>query len=621
VPAVFRVLFLKERASVYKAMVLPARTFPRVAGAFLMKSTQDTSVDVQNASSAEGTPGTATNALRVSRTRWQKFRMIVKVVELRLRFIALMAITGLVFGYWDTIWNRYEKWMRPQAIRHAAHTGIEFFCPMHPSVVRDEPGGCPICGMPLSKRAKGAQADVPQGVTARVQLSPGRVAQAGIRTAEVTYAPLSETVTTVGSIVHDETRTTIIASKIKGMTRVEKLYVNYLGSPVREGEPLAEIYSSELHLATQELLMAHRSLRDAPKAKSALGRSLFGEPNEVFQSTVAKLRLWGITQNQIDQIVKQDKAEFRMPILAPMTGHVTKKNVIEGQIVPEGYELFQVANLSHLWVKAQVYENQLALVRVGQEVEATIEAYQGEVFPGRVAFIDPELDPATRTIGVRYDLENPDHRLRPGMFATVTLRTPIAETPPFSARAAAAAQTRSATRLASMTAEDQRICPVTGLKLGTMGDPVPVEAEGRKVWTCCSACPPKLKAKPAYYLSRLAPAPRGEVLTVPESAVIDTGARKVVYVETEPGVFDGREVVLGPRSGNRFPVLEGLAPGERVAAAGAFLVDAESRLNPATRPTNSGGGTTSPSDSDRGPSPPANPAARSAASSAGHLLH
>ena len=104
---------------------------------------------------------------------------------------------------------------------------------------------------------------------------------------------------------------------------------------------------------------------------------------------------------------------------------------------------------------------------------------------------------------------------------------------------------------------------MTNAKLGSMGDPLTVEVEGRKVWICCAGCESKLKAKPAKYLARLAPAPTGAVLTVPESAVIDTGTRKVVYVEAEPGVFEGREVVLGPRSGDRYPVLEGLAPGER----------------------------------------------------------
>jgi Cu(I)/Ag(I) efflux system membrane fusion protein len=127
-----------------------------------------------------------------------------------------------------------------------------------------------------------------------------------------------------------------------------------------------------------------------------------------------------------------------------------------------------------------------------------------------------------------------------------------------------------------------------------MGAPIAVQVEGRKIWVCCATCPPKLKAQPARYLARLAPPPpAGQVLSVPEKAVIDTGSRKVVYVESAPGIFDGREVVLGPRIGDRFPVLEGLAPGERVAAAGAFLIDAESRINPgAGRAAGSGAGAT-----------------------------
>src|SRR5205814_6091799 len=119
---------------------------------------------------------------------------------------------------------------------------------------------------------------------------------------------------------------------------------------------------------------------------------------------------------------------------------------------------------------------------------------------------------------------------------------------------------------------------------GSMGAPLAADVEGGKVWTCCQACPPKLKATPAKYLTRQASPPRDEVLSVPESAVIDTGTRQVVYVETEPGVFEGRRVVLGPRIGDRFPVLEGLDSGEKIAAAGAFLIDAESRLNPPAAP-------------------------------------
>jgi hypothetical protein len=254
------------------------------------------------------------------------------------------------------------------------------------------------------------------------------------------------------------------------------------------------------------------------------------------------------------------------------------------------------------------------------------------------------------------------------MFATVTLKTPLAKTPEFQARARAVPTSpRAEAHLASLTADEQKTCPVTNLKLGSMGDPIPVEiggrkvwtccdactpklkanpakylaklgssaadavkaltaqeqqicpvtgaklgsmgepvladVEGRKTWTCCAACPPKLKAEPAKYLARLQPAPENEVLSVPESAVIDTGSRKVVYVESEPGVFEGRAVVLGPRIGDRFPVLEGLAPGQKVAASGAFLIDAESRINPGAVPTTPGEGTPPKANGDEPTTP------------------
>jgi Cu(I)/Ag(I) efflux system membrane fusion protein len=160
----------------------------------------------------------------------------------------------------------------------------------------------------------------------------------------------------------------------------------------------------------------------------------------------------------------------------------------------------------------------------------------------------------------------------------VTLKTPVAETPLFQARAAEARPSQRSIRTASLTPEQQKICPVTKAKLGSMGDPIAVEVEQRKVWVCCDGCPPKLKAQPAKYLSVLSP-PADGVLSVPESAVIDSGERKIVYVETQPGVFEGRQVVLGPRIGDSFPVLDGLQQGEHVAAAGTFLIDAESRLS------------------------------------------
>ncbi|MBV8270249.1 MAG: efflux RND transporter periplasmic adaptor subunit, partial [Planctomycetaceae bacterium] len=534
-------------------------------------------------------PGPATEE-EAPLTRGQKFRLVVKVVELRLRFVALMAATALVFAYWDDLWNRYDKWMRPASGGHATVSGIEYYCPMHPQVVQDEPGSCPICGMPLAKRKKGEKATLPPGVLARVQLAPFRVAQAGIKTAEVAYAPLTQTLTTVGSVAFDERRLANIVSKVPGKSRVEKLHVNFTGQDVEVGQTLAELYSPELSQAIQELLNAARRAGQSVQPQAAVARSLVADRQEMVRASAEKLRRWGITQAQIDQTLKTGKTDFTIPILSPIRGHVFKKNVVEGQEVPEGYAMFEVADLRTVWVQAQIYESQLGLIHLGQPVEASVEAYPGETFSGKVEFIQPHLDPSTRTVEVWYALENPGHRLRPGMFATVTLKTSIAETPEFRARVAAARRSGGVGRLASLMAEAQKTCPVTDAELGTMGPPIAVEVGERKVWTCCDACPPKLKADPSKYLARLEPPPRDEVLSVPESAVIDTGTRKVVYVESEPGVFEGREVVLGPRTGSRFPVLEGLAPGEKVAAAGAFLIDAESRINPGAAPANPGEG-------------------------------
>jgi Cu(I)/Ag(I) efflux system membrane fusion protein len=529
-------------------------------------------------------------------TRGQKFRMVVKVVELRLRFILLLAATGLVFAYWDTLWNYYDKWTRPAAEQVAAASDTEYYCPMHPSVVRDEPGSCPICGMPLSKRKKGEAEVLPEGVTARVQLAPFRIAQAGIRTAEVAYAPLSETVTTVGYVTFDERRLARISSKVKGMSRVEELHVNFEGTAVEAGEPLAELYSPELYQAVQELLLARRSAQERPRAQTAIGRSALGDPGELVRLSKEKLRLWGITPEQVDRILAAGRADVTLPILAPIGGVVVGKNVVEGQYVAEGEAMFEVADLSHVWIQAQVYEDQLALVRVGQAVEATVDAFPGEVFSGTVAFIDPVLNPATRTVDVRYDLPNADGRLRPGMYATVTLKTPVAETPVFRTKLASARGRGDLGDRSRLTVAEQETCLVTDAKLGSMGEPVPIEVGGKSLWMCCAGCEEKLRTKPDTYLAKLSPPPEDGVLSVPESAVIDTGSRTVVYVEAEPGVFEGREVVLGPPSAGRYPVLEGLAPGEQVAAAGAFLIDAETRLNPAAGAAYFGGSGTPRAD-------------------------
>jgi Cu(I)/Ag(I) efflux system membrane fusion protein len=520
---------------------------------------------------------------------WQKFKLIVKVVEVRLRFIAVLVVTFVVIAKWDTIANHWHKATRPDGRvysmarsvfgegraawlwPHHAASGLgadrEYYCPMHPSVTRPDrdPDGsvpnCPICGMPLAIHKKGAAAPLPEGVTARVQLSPERVHLAGIRTEEVRYQPLVKELTTVGEVTYDESRRSRVVTRVEGY--VERLYVDRTWTMVTADEPLAEIYSPELYSAAQELLLATK--RDTG-GLAASGRQ--------------KLRLLGVADSEIDEIVSAGKPSRGLVLRAPRGGHVIRKDILEGAHVEAGDTLLEVADLSVVWVEADVYDRDLPFLKQGQTVEARVEGLPGQSFSGQVSLVHPHVEQLTRTIMVRFELDNPGHALRPGMFAWVEIRSPVRETEPFKSDLAARQPPPADADEETLIAW-QKVCPVTGRKLGSMGAPVPEQAGDRRVFLCCEGCEAPFRKSPAKYLALLAAPPADGVLAVPESAIIDTGRQKIVYVEREPGTFEGVKIEVGPRAGDQFAVLSGLSPGDRVAAAGAFLIDAETRLNPA----------------------------------------
>jgi Cu(I)/Ag(I) efflux system membrane fusion protein len=485
---------------------------------------------------------------------------VVKVIEMRLRFIVLMLGTGLVFGYWETLASRLEKWRRPPGGIAQVAGRLEYFCPMHPSVIVATPAQCPTCGMPLARRVRGAAFATPEGVRSQVRLTPGQVAQAGVRTVTVGFTRHVERLTTVGYVGFDESRRLQVASNVRGHLRVDRLHASSEGVAVQAGQRLAELYGYDVSQAIRLYLDAIAARRPGSQPPNGPRPAPPGDPEERVGLAAEGLRVLGVRQDQIGALTAGNASSELLPLLAPISGHVVRKVVCEGQYVSEGEVLYEIADLSHVWVVAQVFEDQLGRVEVGRRINATVPTFPGEVFPGRVAMISPALDAVTRTAAVRCDLDNPGHRLRPGMFATVTLS--LAPGPRVS--------------------RGQTTCPVSGLRLGSMGRAPQVEVGGRTVGVCCGGCIPKLKSDPAKYLAGPDPSSANLVLSVPESAVIDTGSRKVVYVESGPGLFEGRAVTLGPHAGDSYPVLAGLAPGERVAAAGAFLIDAESRLDPAT---------------------------------------
>ena len=498
---------------------------------------------------------------------WQRAKFLLRAIEVRLRFIALFVGIGLLMAYWTTIEAYWDRWTRPASAASADDPSSEYYCPMHPSVVRPglEPNGavpnCPICGMPLSKRKKGAPPELAEGVLARVQLSPERVQLAGVKTAVASYMPLAKEVRTVGYVAYDEARQSEIVTRVGGY--LEKLLVDKTFDEVKRGQPLAEVYSPDLYSGVQELLLAKKHGAE-----------------DLASSARRRLKLLGVDDADIDEAINSAESGTRLVIRSPQSGQVIEKNVVQGASVAPGAVLFKVADLSTVWIEADVYERDLPLMEAGQEIEATVEALPGETFTGEIALVYPQLNVESRTNRVRVLVDNPQLRLRPGMFATVRVRAPLSEAEPFKSQIADARRTPPSQDDAAQMAL-QQVCPVTGKKLGSMGAPLKVSLDDRSVFLCCAGCETPLMENLDLYRARLATPPEDAVLSIPEQAVIDTGTQQVVYVEREPGVFEGVEVELGPRTGGYYGVIRGLRAGDRVAAAGSFLLDAETRLNPA----------------------------------------
>ena len=451
-------------------------------------------------------------------TSRQKLWLVGLVIMKRVRFLAILAGVGLFIGYWDTVKSHWDRWTHPRAAAsRELPSGQEFFCSMDPQVIRSTYGpngdvpSCPICGMPLSIRAKGQKEELPAGVTGRVRLSYDRVQMAGITTVGVDYRPVVRQTKTVGYVTYDESHMSRVVSRVGGY--VTKLFVDKTFTMVHKGEPLAEIDSPELYNAAKQLIAAER----------------FGVSREVADRE--KLLLLGFSEQEVREIAASKEPPTRLVIRAPQSGHVIERKIVVGASVEAKMTLFEVADLSTVWIEAEVFENDIPFLQAGQEIEATVEAYPNRTFSGKVAFVHPHLETATRTNPIRFTLDNPNHDLRPGMFATVMINTPLETIEPYKTLAAKTAQT------------------------------ILVSQKGG------------------------AAKPQQEFLVVPEQAVVDTGAKKIVYVERHAGEFEGVEVELGPRQDDSYPVLKGLAQGDRVVAAGGFLVDAETRLNPAAAST------------------------------------
>jgi len=449
----------------------------------------------------------------------------------RVAVTVVAALAALSVGVAAGIWFQTR---RSGAESEAAQPKTWYTCGMHPQVRQDHPGNCPICQMKLTpvrdeesvEQVKGPRKVVywrapmnpveiydRPGKSAmgmdlvpvyedelaaggKIRIDPVLRQNMGIRTAEVTRGPLRKTIRAVAYVDYDETTLAKVTTKVGGW--VEKLYVDQTGQQVHQGDPLFELYSPALYAAQEEYLAATRGLGALERSTSTVARE---DARRLAEAARTKLAYFDISAEQVKRLADTGEIAKALVIRSPATGIVSRKNIVQGQRIEPGTVCYQIADLSTVWVKAKIYEQDLAYVRLGQEVLMQLTYQPGARYTGRITYIYPYLEAQTREIPLRAEFHNPGYLLKPGMYATLQIESSL----------------------------------------------------------------------------------KDDAILVPDSAVIRTGTRQLVFVDEGDGTFQPRKVSAGLRSGdNQFEVLSGLAPGERVVVSGQFMLDSESRLREAT---------------------------------------
>jgi Cu(I)/Ag(I) efflux system membrane fusion protein len=303
-----------------------------------------------------------------------------------------------------------------------------YTCPMHPFIIKDKPGVCPICGMELIKKLNDAQTATTQtpeqkrqaAMLGHVSLSPTQRVMANVATAEARQEDLNREINAVGIVQYDQSRQAKVTAWIAG--RIDKLHVSAVGDYVGRNRPVAEVYSPDLLASQQEYLLAIKSreqLKDSPIP------SISQNGEGLVQSAKQRLMLFGVKESQIAELEKAGKPNIRLPIYTPLSGVVIEKMVQQGQYVNTGDVLFNIADLSRVWVEIEVYENEFPNIKIGQRVEIQSQSFPGKPFSGRIAFIYPFLDPKTRTVKARVEMANPGMKLKPDMFVRASIKVAL----------------------------------------------------------------------------------------------------------------------------------------------------------------------------------------------------
>lgn len=422
--------------------------------------------------------------------------------------------------------------------RHEDHSakpaddGVQYICPMMCTPPHSEPGKCPVCAMELVKADSSASSGAR---SVSIDAAARRIL--GIRTAEVQLQEVYRTIRSVGEIEYDEERVATIAAYVDG--RLEELFAEYVGVQVAKGDALAVLYSPQLYSAQVEYL----SSLDTPALNN-----LAGDNQRLSEVARDNLRELGMTEEQIESLRTSRKAQKRLRIASPLGGTVIAKHKVEGDYVKTGEPIYRVADLSTVWLMLDLYPSDAASVRFGQEVEAEVQSLPGEVFMGRVGFVDPLVNEKTRTVAVRVEMTNFDGRLKPGDYATATIRVPAI--PREQVYDPALAGKWISPMHPQIIRNESGECPICGMDL------VPTTDLG--------------------YANE--PLADESSITVPRSAVLMAGDNSVVYVETSPGEFELRQVTIATLTDKEAVILDGLTVGETIATDGNFLIDSQMQL-------------------------------------------
>jgi membrane fusion protein, copper/silver efflux system len=337
------------------------------------------------------------------------FKLLTRRRVVSLGLLGLAAAPAIVFRDSLIDWFRGPNDADLRAGAAPMNGDIDHYtCSMHPSVHQSGPGKCPICGMDLIPVSKEQQAD---GV---VMIDDARRQLIGVRTAPVVEAPLRSSFQAVGHVTYDESALTDVNLKVRGW--ITKLFVNETGQHVARGQALFSLYSPDLYAAEQDFLLANRS-----SAFGTMGDA--GAPRSPAFAHAARKRLslMGLSDAQMDAIAAQAEPQENTIVSSPAAGFVIEKNVVEGAAVEAGMRLFRIAALNKVWVEADVYEADLARVRVGQPAKVTLDYLPGESYDARVSYVYPYLNAGARTGRVRIELANKSLELKPGMYAHVEL--------------------------------------------------------------------------------------------------------------------------------------------------------------------------------------------------------